>query len=76
LSAPASNSEPNAPVRFRVGRWLREPLLHFLVAGAALFGLYAWLNPSAFEQPADSRIVITEDDLNGCIAAGSRNVVR
>ena len=24
---------------------LREPLLHFVVAGALLFGAYAWLNP-------------------------------
>jgi len=63
LSAPASNSDSNAPERSRVGRFLREPLLHFLVAGAALFGLYAWLNPSAFEAPDDHRIVITEDDL-------------
>ena len=28
-------------------RLLREPLLHFLVAGGLLFGLYAWLNPSS-----------------------------
>jgi hypothetical protein len=27
-------------------RWLREPLLHFLVAGGVLFAAYAWLNPS------------------------------
>ena len=30
-------------------RLLREPLLHFLVGGAVLFGAYAWLNPP---QPA------------------------
>lgn len=30
-------------------RLLREPLLHFLVGGAVLFGAYAWLNP---QQPA------------------------
>jgi len=27
--------------------WLKDPLLHFLAAGALLFGAYAWLNPSA-----------------------------
>ena len=27
-------------------RWLREPLLHFLVGGGVLFAVYAWLNPS------------------------------
>src|SRR5262245_29364334 len=28
-------------------RYLKEPLLHFLIAGAFLFGIYAWLNPSS-----------------------------
>lgn len=28
--------------RFRISSLLREPLLHFLVLGAALFALYAW----------------------------------
>ena len=27
-------------------RLIREPLLHFLIAGGALFGAYAWLNPA------------------------------
>ena len=27
--------------------WLKEPLLHFLIAGGVLFGAYAWLNPAA-----------------------------
>jgi len=27
-------------------RWLKEPLLHFLVGGGVLFAAYAWLNPS------------------------------
>jgi hypothetical protein len=47
----------------RVRRWLREPLVHFLLAGLALFGLYGWLEPAAFEQPSDRQIVITPDDL-------------
>jgi len=25
-------------------RWLKEPLLHFLLAGGLLFAAYAWLN--------------------------------
>lgn len=28
-------------------RWVKEPLLHFLIAGVLLFGAYAWINPSA-----------------------------
>ena len=32
--------------------WLKEPLLHFLVAGGVLFGAYAWLNHGAPENSA------------------------
>lgn len=42
---------------------MREPLFHFLLAGLALFGVYRWLNPQAFEPPTANRIVITQDDL-------------
>jgi hypothetical protein len=30
-------------------KWLREPLLHFAVAGVALFSAYSWLNGSRHE---------------------------
>ena len=43
---------------------LREPLLHFAVAGAVMFGAYAWLNRN--EPPAsavDRTIRITEREL-------------
>jgi PPIC-type PPIASE domain len=30
-------------------KWLREPLLHFAVAGVALFSAYSWLNGSRYE---------------------------
>ena len=32
------------PMSSHVRRWLLEPLLHFLVIGAALFAVYAALN--------------------------------
>jgi hypothetical protein len=38
---------------------LREPLVHFLLLGAALFGLDAWLRPSAATAGA-SEIVVSE----------------
>jgi peptidyl-prolyl cis-trans isomerase C len=45
-------------------RFMREPLLHFLVAGLALFVVYRALHPIP-EQPGDGkRIVITDDDLH------------
>lgn len=49
-AGPASTSQPEAAARpARHGRpgWTREPLLHFLLAGAALFGADRWLNPPA-----------------------------
>jgi len=47
----------------RAKRWLREPLLHFLVAGLALFAIYRTLNPIPEQPDEGKRIVITEDDL-------------
>jgi len=44
-------------------RSLREPLLHFLVAGLALFAVYRALHPSPEPQDDGKRIVITDDDL-------------
>ncbi len=42
---------------------LREPLLHFLVLGAALFVVFGQLNDA--ELVSDKRIVITQADLDG-----------
>lgn len=46
-----------------VRRWLREPLLHFLLAGVALFVAYRALNPASAERDASNQIKVTEDDL-------------
>jgi len=43
--------------------WLSEPLLHFLLAGLALFLVHQALSPTAANQDASSRITLTEDDL-------------
>lgn len=40
--------------------WTREPLVHFLVAGAALFGLFAWQGEPA--DPASRTIAISRED--------------
>jgi hypothetical protein len=55
---PVAPPAPSAPLR----QWLREPLLHFLLAGVALFVAYRALNPAP-EREAPSRIVLTEGDL-------------
>jgi hypothetical protein len=43
-------------------RWLREPLLHFVVAGFALFAIYGGLRGGS-EQKEPRRIEITPDDV-------------
>jgi hypothetical protein len=46
---------PDTPAR---AGWLREPLLHFLVIGLALFALYRALHPGIAESPRE--IVVTQ----------------
>jgi peptidyl-prolyl cis-trans isomerase C len=46
-----------------VRRWLREPLLHFLLAGALIFAIYQLLNPAANRIDRTNQIVLTKDDL-------------
>ncbi len=50
-----------APSRLR--RWLREPLVHVLLIGLALFAVYGALNPGTGQREEPKRIVITADDL-------------
>ena len=51
------------PVPSRLWRWLREPLLHVLLIGAALFAVYCALDPAAGVRQDANRIDITADDL-------------
>jgi hypothetical protein len=39
---------------------LREPLLHFLVAGAALFGLYGLIHPADTTGTADGKTIVVD----------------
>lgn len=41
-------------------RWLKEPLLHFLAVGAALFALYASLGTRSGNTPAGGEIVVSQ----------------
>ena len=58
-----TETAPAGPQPSPVRRWLREPLLHFLLIGLGLFALYRMLNPAAVEQENRSRIELTDDDL-------------
>jgi len=41
-------------------RWVSEPLLHFLVAGALLFAAYAWLNRESADPQRTVRVSVAE----------------
>jgi len=56
-----SQTGPKPPTL--VHRWLREPLLHFLLAGALIFAIYQLLNPAASRTDRTSQIALTKDDL-------------
>jgi parvulin-like peptidyl-prolyl isomerase len=49
--------------RPRLRRWLRDPLLHFLLIGVALFGSYRWFHPPLDQADRADQIVLTPDDL-------------
>jgi len=44
-------------------RWLREPLVHFLLLGAALFGVYAYMQRGRGGFDSSKQIALTMDDL-------------
>lgn len=48
-----------------MSRWLKEPLLHFLIIGAGLFILYGWQADENTERPR--QIVFTEADVDRLI---------
>jgi peptidyl-prolyl cis-trans isomerase C len=54
-----------APPQSKLLRFLKEPLLHFLLAGAAIYLLFGWFGPSESEDVvAENTIVITEGELD------------
>ena len=44
-------------------RWLREPVLHFLVIGVLLFVAYSFVGSRSVKRQSLNRIELTEDDL-------------
>jgi peptidyl-prolyl cis-trans isomerase C len=59
ITGTALASQP-APSRLR--RWLREPLLQFLLIGLALFVVYDTLHPTSDAKSESNLIVLTPDD--------------
>jgi hypothetical protein len=51
------------PFHSAASRWLREPLLHFLLLGAALFGGYSYFEPRMSGPEASMQIRLTPEEL-------------
>jgi hypothetical protein len=58
-ATPAESRGRGSAIR----RWLREPLVHFLVLGLVLFAIYALANRGQSKNPQSHQIVLTLDDL-------------
>jgi hypothetical protein len=58
-----SGGRRDAPAGSRLKRLLREPLLHFLLLGVALFGISRFVKPAADRTAVSRQIVLTLDDL-------------
>jgi peptidyl-prolyl cis-trans isomerase C len=59
----SSRSAPPPGQSSRLRRWLREPLLHFLLLGLALFVVYRALGTDPGQRGPGNRIELTDDDL-------------
>jgi hypothetical protein len=62
------HSHLRRPSPFSVKRWLREPLLHFLLIGLLLFGVYAYTNRARIGTQSPRQIVLSLDDLRAMAA--------
>lgn len=56
----------------QVGKFFREPLVHFLLIGAGLFLLFGWRDgpaspPAGQTGPPSAKIVVTQDDIDRTI---------
>ena len=52
-----------------MNRWLKEPLLHFLLLGALIFLAYGWL---ASDGPSDSEIFVSSGQQAHLVTAFTR----
>ena len=53
-------------------RLLKEPLLHFVVLGALLFGAYSWLNRGARSEGPAKQVRVSETDVKWLVETWTR----
>ena len=63
MSVAGEAQRPRRPFHSVASRWLREPLLHFLLLGAVLFGAYSYFEPRLTGPETSKQISLTPDDL-------------
>jgi peptidyl-prolyl cis-trans isomerase C len=59
----AQPAQLRRPLLGAAGRWLREPLLHFLLLGSALFAAYGYFAPQPGTSEASQQIRLTTDEV-------------
>ena len=64
-----------SPRRHPVARLIREPLIHFLLLGAAVFALYSFVGTESGVRRADT-ILVTQGNLDRLIEAFARTWLR
>jgi peptidyl-prolyl cis-trans isomerase C len=62
FGGPMSDVPSSSSPRW-IRRWLREPLLHFLIVGLALFAVYRAMHPGPDRRETANRIEVTDADL-------------
>jgi peptidyl-prolyl cis-trans isomerase C len=63
MSTAGNAQRSQRPFHSSARRWLREPLVHFLLLGAALFGAYSYFEPRLGGPEASRQIQLTPDEL-------------
>src|SRR5271169_5729255 len=56
-------SRPKSPYSPALHRWLREPLLHFLLIGIAVFAVYAYMHRGRGGIESSRQITLNLDEL-------------
>jgi hypothetical protein len=68
----APTTSPALPSASWLARFIREPLLHYLFLGAALFGVYGYLHSDDAKLLGDQQIVVTEGKIEHLVALFTR----
>ena len=63
MSKYTKASDESWILKVAIKRWLREPLLHFILIGLILFAAYGYLQSDNESDESSNQIVLTTDDI-------------